>query len=338
MQSRRWSRRPEGSNWGEFGDDDQLGSLNHITAAEVRAAVRTVTAGNRFCLSLPLDYPGGSALAPHRLPPVIRPTTRHGQPYFNYAFADEAPGCCDGGCDDQVTLSTQYSTQWDSFAHIGYRFDLDGSGEAVLCYYNGHRAGRDIVPPEARDPDRPLPLGIDAFAASPIQGRGLLIDIERHLGREKRDLTFADISAIVEADGLEIRRGDILCLHTGFADEVLKMNKRPDREELHGICAALDGRDEALHAWLSETGIAALAADNFAVERVGLSPAGRNPAFVPLHHHCLFKRGIPLGELWHLTELAAWLREAGRHSFLLTAPPLRLPGAVGSPVTPVATV
>ena len=41
---------------------------------------------------------------------------------------------------------------------------------------------------------------------------------------------------------------------------------------------------------------------------------------------------------WYLTELAAWLRESGRSRFLLTAPPLRMPGAAGSPVTPVATV
>jgi len=54
--------------------------------------------------------------------------------------------------------------------------------------------------------------------------------------------------------------------------------------------------------------------------------------------HCLFKLGVHLGELWHLTPLADWLRAHGRHRFLLTAPPLRLPGAVGSPTTPVATV
>lgn len=44
------------------------------------------------------------------------------------------------------------------------------------------------------------------------------------------------------------------------------------------------------------------------------------------------------GELWYLHELAGWLREHGRSRFLLTAPPLRLPGIVGSPVTPIATV
>jgi hypothetical protein len=59
---------------------------------------------------------------------------------------------------------------------------------------------------------------------------------------------------------------------------------------------------------------------------------------LPLHEHCLFKLGIHLGELWYLTELATWLRQNRRSRFLLTAPPLRLPGAAGSPVTPVATV
>jgi hypothetical protein len=47
---------------------------------------------------------------------------------------------------------------------------------------------------------------------------------------------------------------------------------------------------------------------------------------------------VHLGELWHLSELADWLHAHGRTRFLLTAPPLRLPRAVGSPVTPVATV
>ena len=91
--------------------------------------------------------------------------------------------------------------------------------------------------------------------------------------------------------------------------------------------------------WISASGVAAIAADNFAVEVVpATTGAERCCSSLPLHEHCLFKNGIPLGELWHLTPLAAWLREHGRSRFLLTAPPLRLPGAVGSPVTPIATV
>ena len=86
-------------------------------------------------------------------------------------------------------------------------------------------------------------------------------------------------------------------------------------------------------------GIVAICADNFAVEAYPAAPGatGSYPG-LPLHAHCLFKLGLHLGELWHFAELAQWLRAHGRSSFLLTAPPLRLPGAVGSPATPVATV
>ncbi len=59
---------------------------------------------------------------------------------------------------------------------------------------------------------------------------------------------------------------------------------------------------------------------------------------LPLHEHCLFKVGVLLGELWHLSKLNVWLRENRRSRFFLTAPPLRVPGAVGSPATPVSTV
>jgi kynurenine formamidase len=59
---------------------------------------------------------------------------------------------------------------------------------------------------------------------------------------------------------------------------------------------------------------------------------------LPLHDRCLFKLGVHLGELWWLKDLAEYLGARDRHAFLLTAPPLRLPGAAGSPVTPVATV
>jgi hypothetical protein len=58
----------------------------------------------------------------------------------------------------------------------------------------------------------------------------------------------------------------------------------------------------------------------------------------PLHDLCLFRLGVYLGELWLLSPLADWLAANGRNRFLLTAPPLRLPRAVGSPVSPVATV
>jgi hypothetical protein len=81
--------------------------------------------------------------------------------------------------DDSVLLHTQYSTQWDSFAHVGHRFDVQGDGNPVAVYYNGFRAGVDVVGPG--DPEgRPMGahrLGIETFAVKAIQSRGVLVDL-----------------------------------------------------------------------------------------------------------------------------------------------------------------
>ena len=90
---------------------------------------------------------------------------------------------------------------------------------------------------------------------------------------------------------------------------------------------------------MTDSGAVALISDHFAVEATPASPCMDDfCATLPLHAHCLFRLGVNLGELWYLSALADWLRANRRSRFLLTAPPLRLPGAVGSPATPVATV
>ena len=116
------------------------------------------------------------------------------------------------------------------------------------------------------------------------------------------------------------------------------MNGQPDADTLHSYGAALDGTDEALLQWITDSGIAAICADNYAVEAYPARERSGPRPMLPLHHHCLFKLGLPLAELWYLKDLADWLRASGRHRFMLTAPPLRLPHAIGSPVTPIATV
>src|SRR3954453_14112307 len=117
MTTPRWRNRPPGSNWGEFGPDDEAGRLNLITAEKVLQGIAEVREGKSFCLSLPLDYPGGNVLNPRRFPPVLRPTSRDGKPNMNYALADDDPNLTDVICDDLAVLHLQYSTQWDSLAH-----------------------------------------------------------------------------------------------------------------------------------------------------------------------------------------------------------------------------
>ena len=143
---------------------------------------------------------------------------------------------------------------------------------------------------------------------------------------------------VCDADRVEVEPGDMVALHTGFAALLLEMRRQPDVDRLNASCAVLNGRDPRLLQWITDSGLAVLVADNYAVEAHPAPPGSGKHASLPLHEHCLFKLGVHLGELWYLSELAAYLRERGRTRFLLTAPPLRLPGAVGSPATPVATV
>lgn len=349
---KRWKNRPEGSNWGDFGPDDQLGRLNLITREKVLQGLAEAKEGVTFCLSLPLDYPGGSGLNPRRKPPVLRPTLRPNAVNFNVALNTEEDGATDVVCDDLALLHLQYSTQWDAFAHVGSLFDADGDGVPEKVFYNGFRGGEDIVGPEEMSDAGAGPnadwregtckagaLGIENFAAHGLQGRAVMVDLHAHLGNDRTYVGYDLLMQVLDKDGVEIETGDMVCFHTGFAEVVLDMNRNPDEKTLHSACAVLDGRDGKLLNWISDSGLSALIADNYAVEGIPSKPGQADCcASMPLHEHCLFKNGIPLGELWHLTPLAAWLRDRGRYRFLLTAPPLRLPGAVGSPTTPVATV
>ncbi|WP_296872539.1 cyclase family protein [Tibeticola sp.] len=336
----RWTRRPPQSNWGDFGADDQLGRLNLITPACVLRALQSVRLGRSFCLSLPLTLPGGSMLNPRRHPPRLQPTVRDGRPVFNLPIGDPALGQTDVLCDDAVLLHTQYSTQWDGFAHVGHLFDADGTGRPQAVYYNGFRAGDDLVgpgDPQGR-PTGALRLGIDAFAGKAIQSRGVLLDLKAIAGLARVRIGYEPFMRALDASGADVQPGDILCLYTGFADLVLDMAGQPDPALRDARCAVLDGRDERLLQWIVDSGIAALCADNYGVEDIPAGGPHECGARLPLHALCLFKQGIPLGELWYLGELAQALRGQRQSTFLLTAPPLRLPGAVGSPVTPVATI
>jgi len=344
----RWKQRPPGSNWGEFGPDDQRGRMNLVTREKVLQGIAEVKAGITFCLSLPLDYPGGSALNPRRSPPRLAATLRGGKQNFCFPLAAENPDFTDVVSDDLVLLTLQYSTQWDSFAHIGSRFDADGDGEREIVFYNGFRAGADVRPaPESRagepwakyEGTQARALGIENLAEHGAQGRGVMIDLHHHFARRRHAVTYDELMKVLEEDKVEIEAGDMVCLYTGFADVILELEKNPDPKLLHGTCSGLDGRDARLLQWISDSRLACLIADNYAVEIIPTSLASPRPhASMPLHEHCIFKNGIHLGELWYLTGLARWLREHGRNRFLLTAPPLRLPGAVGSPATPIATV
>ncbi|MFZ2738531.1 MAG: cyclase family protein [Burkholderiaceae bacterium] len=350
--STRWKFRPEGSTWGDFGADDQYGRMNLLTPEKVLQGMAEVREGLAFNLSLPLDFPGGNVLNPRRLPPVLRPTLRNGKPNLNYQLRCDDPSCTDVVSDDLVIMHLQYSSQWDSLAHVGSMFDADGDGTPEPLYYNGFRAGVDVLGPTQAEgagifdfvkipresTSQAKALGIEKMSERCVQGRAVMIDLHAHVGRSRVNIDYQMLMDIMKQDGVSVESGDMVCLHTGFAEMLLEMNREPDGKLLDNSCAVLEGRDPRLLQWITNSGLAALIADNYAVEAHPASPSAGACAALPLHEHCLFKLGVHLGEIWHLSPLAQWLRAHGRSRFLLTAPPLRLPGAIGSPATPIATV
>jgi hypothetical protein len=342
--ARRWTVRPEGSNWGDFGADDQIGRLNLITPARRRAAAAEVREGIAFCLSLPLDI---GVDHPRRKPPEQFFFRRGDDPTMNWPFGKAHPGMTDVVCDDGMVLSLQFSTQWDSLCHIGCLHDGHGDGVAQATYYNGYRAVDDVVGPvdyghggaPVGGPYGARALGIETIAATGLQARGVMIDLFAHVGLEKVPVGYERLMRILEADRVTVEDGDVLCFRTGFDRALLARAADPSYPYDQSRVSGLDGTDDRLLRWVEESGAAALVSDNDSVEMLPDMAAMTNHGpRIPLHNLCLFKLGIPLGEMFLLSALADWLRAHGRSRFLFTAPPLRLPGAVGSPVTGVGTV
>jgi kynurenine formamidase len=334
----RWKIRPPRSTWGDWGEKDQLGRLNLIDAAKVRQGLAEACNGITFCLSLPLDYPGGQVINKVRHPPVLKPVTRNGEDYFNYRWDRLDPRHTDIGSDDMVTLYTQYSTQWDSLAHRGALFDTQGDGVLRPVYYNGFSADEYLVQ-NVNGESYAYALGIEHMAFHGVQGRGVLVDLHSRFSDFPRaEVGYAALKQLMDEQAVAVEPGDILCLWTGLDQRICSMHGKPD-PSINDACAVLDGFDPDLQQWVIDSGVAAIVSDNLAVEAIGNKvPPGTTGTNLPLHELCLFRLGVHLGELWYLADLAKWLQANQRNRFLLTAPPLRLPGAVGSPVTPIATV
>ena len=351
--SKRWKERPPGSTWGDWGDDDELGRINLLTPEKVLQGVREVEAGISFCLSLPLDYPGGTALNQRRHPPVISPTEdMDGNPdtFYNVAmssmdkFGD--PKYVDVWADDVVTLSLQYSTQWDSLAHVGAEFDADGDGIDEAVYYNGYRAGEDLVGPKAdaagdggRHRCFAHHLGLEHMAAAGVQGRGVLVDLAHHLGHDWRGVDRETLEAIMAADNVVVEPGDMLLLHTGFATEVLRWERNPDPVKIHTLCSYLDAARRVTARM--DRRLADRRAGGGQLCRGGDGGQGprREPALLPSHPQPLpLQAGRPARRDVVPARAGGVAARARPEPVPAHGAAAAASGVVGSPLTPVATV
>jgi len=156
-------------------------------------------------------------------------------------------------------------------------------------------------------------LGIETMA--PIVARGVLLDVPR-------DAEHAISSEeLEEASKTEIRAGDVVLVRTGWG----KLWSDPERYlKAPGVSAGGS-------RWLIERKVAAVGADNMAFDVIG-PPDPELKVTLPGHVLLLVRAGIPIIENLNLEELAA----AGVHEFLFVCLPLKMRGATGSPVRPIA--
>ncbi|HVB80676.1 MAG TPA: cyclase family protein [Candidatus Binataceae bacterium] len=297
--------------WGVFGQADEVGTVNLLGPAQVRQAGKLVRAGKVINLSLPLDYP----LALYEMP------ARSG--YRHHIEVDR------GGRDDYLdNFAMQGSSQWDSLRHIRFR---------EFGYYGGR---------QDKDLDEKHQLGIEHWARHGIVGRGILLDVERFMQprptpfsvNEKFSIDGGLLEEIARAQKIEFQTGDILLLRTGWL-AWHKLQAPATREKMRGTlhpdpgglrCPGLDAT-QATAAWLWDHRVAAIAADNPAVEALPVVP---KTGFQ--HRRLIALQGMPLGELWDLDELASECATDGVYEFMLVSAPLYIPGGVGSPANAYA--
>ena len=299
------------SNWGRWGDDDQIGTLNHVRPKDVVAASALVKRGKSFALGIPLDQNGPqNGLFGGRWNP-IHTMLATGTDAIAGRFDDTNKLRFS---DDALNMPIQAATHWDSLGHIF----LDDK------MYNGFDA-------KSVDGGGVHKCGIEHVRARMI-GRGVLLDVARHKGVESLDDGYGiandELDATAKAQGVEIGRGDFVIVRTGHMERCLKSS-------VWGGYAGGDAPGVKFENcyWCYEKEIAAICSDTWGVE---VRPNETNEVQQPWHWVVIPAMGLSMGEIFYLKELAEDCAEDGVYEFLFCAPPLVITGGTGSPINPMA--
>jgi kynurenine formamidase len=294
---------PAGASWGVFGDNDELGCLNFLTPQGLVEAARLVQSGKVFRLDAKvgaLDPPlGGRAKVAHRINPL--------GPWANDDILDN--------------YNTQESSQWDGLAHVGHiRHER---------FYGGVLRNQIHEGPGGR-------LSIHHWAAK-FAGRGVLIDaygFRKSQGRpvnamEPDIYTLDELKAALAAQGTTLKPGSIVLVRTGWMEayEKLAPEQKQPMVKFENVKSIGIERSREMVAWLWDHRVAAIGADNPAVESLPFDLADENA----LHYLTLPLLGLPLGELFVLAPLAEDCARDGRYEFLVASAPMNLEGGIASP-------
>ena len=165
-------------------------------------------------------------------------------------------------------------------------------------------------------------LGIETYPKEKFVNRGVLLDVARHKGVDVLEpgvIAAADLEETAEAQGVEVRAGDSVLIHTGHGKYF-----DTDREKYLG---PVPGIGEESARWLAAKDVFLVGADQLTLDAALPFPG---------HRILIAENGIHSVENMNLTELAATLAERGTYEFVLVLNPLRLKGATASPLNAFA--
>jgi kynurenine formamidase len=298
------------SNWGRWGPEDELGTLNLITPEKRLEAAACVRSGTVMSLALELrsdlPQPAGSG----RLNP---------QHVMTETGSDAAASNgVSGYSDDVLAMSVHAATHWDALSHVFHRGSMYNGRPCTEVTSGGARVN-DIVPVAGR-----------------LVTRGVLVDIARYHGVEAlapdHEVTVADLESALDAQRVELVSGDVLLVRTGQLGRISASGEWASFTEVNGRLPHEPGIGADCLPWLHEVGVAGVACDNWAVEHLTGNGDGR----LPVHEVGIVHMGLLLGEIFQLDALAAACAADGRYDFLLAAGPLPVRGGVGGAVNPLA--
>jgi kynurenine formamidase len=289
------------SNWGRWGEDDELGTLNHVTPEVRRLAASLVVEGQSISLGRPVDTHAGP---------------RNPYPAHHFAAVGDA-----GGLADYVGLFFHGFSQShiDALSHIP---SADGA-----AFYNGRRRGQNGMPEGQSS-------SID-FWRDGIVTRGVLYDVPRLRGEDfvapGAPVHGWELVDAARAQGVEPRPGDAVLIHSG---REAYFDAHPDElgwgapAGVHASCLEfLYEHDASLLCW-----------DFLDAPEADQGIPNPLPIETPVHLHCIAipYMGMPLVDNARLDMLAKGCAERGRWEFQYVVAPLIIEGGTGSPVNPLA--
>lgn len=286
----------------KWGADDQIGAANYVNADQVMMAAKLIKKGETHPLGIVID-PNMPAFPPRKMMlQVVQPNQQYGRKL------DKDFGWDIVYNDDVTQLWWGTGPQIDGLGHLG----------EAGSYYNCNK-GEDFAALTGLKK-----LGIHTIP--PLVGRGVMIDIAKHLGVESMNagqgISSDDIKAAASAQGVEIRQGDVVLFHTGWTDAKLAAEPK-------AWVSGEPGLTNEAAVYLASLNPMAVGADTWGVEAV--PPVEGDKVFYG-HVTLLKHNGIFILETMNTGRLA----KEGVHEFMFVLGQARLQGAVQMMINPVA--